>query len=242
MGGAEVQIRGSKITIVGPVDIRPLACDTDHPDLCDRSARLLGLIYGSQNQQLQQLAVTFDLITRPYGSQGQQLEQDTVTNSLTSVGHPHDDIHEGKKYIYSDIVTGLGASATQLYLFTAPNTVTRIHMLPFVESSLGVQITLFEAPTITLNGTVQTPINHNRNSLNTATLTVYKTPTVTGNGTQLSTREIGSVAASGRSPGTSSEDRNENEFVLKQNTPYLLRIVTLAANTDVTTILHWYEI
>lgn len=44
MGSAEVQIRGAKATIQGQVDIRPLSCNTDHPDICDRASRLVGIV------------------------------------------------------------------------------------------------------------------------------------------------------------------------------------------------------
>lgn len=61
MGGAEVQIRSSKTTIIGSVNIRPLSCDTDHPDICDRSSRILGIIAGNL-AQLQQRPVSNELL------------------------------------------------------------------------------------------------------------------------------------------------------------------------------------
>lgn len=63
MGGAEVQIRGAKATIQGQVNIRPLTCATDSPDICDRSSRLLGIVSGNLSQ-LQQRSGTFDLLVQ----------------------------------------------------------------------------------------------------------------------------------------------------------------------------------
>lgn len=175
------------------------------------------------------------------GSQGQPLEQDSITLSIVELGHPHDDIHEGFKYIASDLVTGLGAGATQLYLLITPSTVPKIHMLFDIISTPGLDITIFEGPAVTVNGTPVAAINQNRGSNNTAALSVFKTPTVTANGTQLQIQEIGSGNASGKFGGNTSVDRNESEYLLKPNTAYLIKEVTLSNSTAITTTFHWYE-
>lgn len=166
---------------------------------------------------------------------------DPITGDLIVLQHAHDEIHAGKHFISSDVVKGLGAGATQLYLLTAPNTAKRIHMLIVISSAPGSTITIFEAPTVTANGAAMTAINNERNSANTATLLVFKSPTVTVNGTQLDIEEIGSGSTAGKFSGATSNDRNENEFVLKQNTKYLIQEVALAASTDITTKFIWYE-
>lgn len=177
-----------------------------------------------------------------YGSNQSPAEQDSVTNSLEFTQHPHADIHDGNKYISSDLVTGLGAASTQGYLVTAPNTSKRIHMLFGIESNLGVKIQWFEAPTVNANGAAMDAINQNRNSSNTASLLVFKGPTIGANGTQLDIEEIGSSTNTGKNSGFTSVDRNENEFVLKQGTSYFLLLTAISNSTDITTHFHWYEI
>ncbi len=175
------------------------------------------------------------------GSQGVPFDQDAVTKAITELGHPHDQTHSGNKYLSSDVVTGIGAGATKRYLLIAPNTATRIHLLTVISSVPGSTVTIFEAPTITLNGSLLAKLNQERNSPKIATLSVFADPTVTVNGTQLVTEEIGSGTTAGRFSGSTSADRNELEFILKQNTAYLIAITALAASTDISTKFHWYE-
>jgi hypothetical protein len=50
-------------TAANPVVIRPLDCTTDHVDLCDRAARLVGIVFGNLTQ-LQQRAITNELLVQ----------------------------------------------------------------------------------------------------------------------------------------------------------------------------------
>lgn len=175
------------------------------------------------------------------GSQGVPFDQDPVTKSLVDIGHPHNQIHAGDKFVSSDVVTGIGAGATKRYLLITPNTATRIHLLTVVSSAPGSVVTIFETPTITSNGSPLAKINQERNSPKLTTLSVFADPTITVNGTQLVTEEIGSGTAAGKFSGSTSGDRNELEFVLKQNTAYLITITALSPSTDVSTKFHWYE-
>lgn len=170
------------------------------------------------------------------------LTQDSDTKDLAIIQHAHEEIHAGVHFKASDLVTGLGGSVTQLYLLKTPPS-KEIHLLVVISSAPGVTVTIFEAPTVTANGSAVNPRNSNRNfNDNSATLQVFKSPSVNANGTQLETEEIGSGTASGKFNGATSNDRNEAEIVLKKNTAYLISIVTLSANTDITTKLFWYEI
>lgn len=171
------------------------------------------------------------------------LTVDSISKDLAVIQHAHEEIHEGIHFIASDVVTGLGASTTQLYLLKTPNTSKRIHMLIVISSAPGSTVTIFEGPTITSNGSAMNPRNSERNFSDTAaTLQVFKSPSVSGNGTQLDIEEIGSGNAAGKFNGTTSNDRNETELILKQNTAYLISIVTLSASTDITSKFLWYEV
>jgi len=87
-----VQLRAAGVE-VDPRDRSWVLGATDIPDLSDRAARLLGVVYGSQGQKLQQKASTYELLTDPvdraarvlgliYGSQNQPLQQKASTYEL----------------------------------------------------------------------------------------------------------------------------------------------------------------
>lgn len=96
MGGAEVQIRGSKANIVGPVDTRPLSCDVDHPDICDRSSRILGQVNVTNQINIRPLDCNIDhpdicdsdRAGRLIGITGRNWNLNYATDSVTVVNTP----------------------------------------------------------------------------------------------------------------------------------------------------------
>ncbi|MFA5584609.1 MAG: hypothetical protein WDA09_10385 [Bacteriovoracaceae bacterium] len=96
-------------------------------------------------------------------------------------------------------------------------------------------IEIYEDPTITDNGTEQTPVNRNRKSTNTAGLDVFLTPTASDNGNLLMQEHFGAGQFGG------GEVRGANEFVLKDTKKYLIVVTSEAASNDVTVVLDWYE-
>ena len=161
---------------------------------------------------------------------------DSSTNSLVVIDEAHHELHDGNHFTVQDIQS-VGAASTFYYQITAPNTTKRIHFEFFIQSSgNGLTINIFEAPT-TSAGTSLTAYNRNRNSATSATATVVHTPTVTSTGTTTIHQDYIPAGVN-----RSGETRSENEFVLKQNTKYLIRYVTDAgAGATVVTHLEWYE-
>lgn len=151
----------------------------------------------------------------------------------------HHVIHEGLRYTVHDLAT-VSAATPKIYLIITPNTSTRVHIVFEVEGgAAGVKVELYEGTTTSDNGTAITPINNNRNSSNVTTLSVYKGPTVTLDGTQLTVEQSGSASVGGK---VSGHAEFEEEFVLKQNTNYQLKITTLADLVSVSTQIGWYEV
>ncbi len=107
-----------------------LATISGTPDVnvTDRANRLLGITYGSQGQQLQQKAGTFELLTDPvdrsnrllgitYGSQGQQLQQRGVTFDILTqlrTGGVEYDARQIRSLLSTDIVTPYGSQTQPL--------------------------------------------------------------------------------------------------------------------------------
>ena len=162
---------------------------------------------------------------------------DGATTDLKVILHEHHEIHAGDHYCYYDSVT-LGVSGTQVYLFTTPDTTKWIHLTFVATGSAITTVDLYEGSN-KVGTTLQTVVNSNRNSLNAAGLVIHKA--VTGgdtDGTKIFT--ISSGAASQQSRIGVSAERG-HEFVLKQNTKYLLRITSATASNLTNLQLNWYE-
>lgn len=160
---------------------------------------------------------------------------DRGSGALTVLDFSHHKIHKGDHYTASERVT-LGAAATREYLITTADSSKVPHFLYAVSSGLSVTIDLFEETTKT-GGTAVPSLNNNRRSGNTAETTVTHSPGGAGDGTQILYDSAGGTGG-GRSGG---EARGENEYLLKRNTKYLLRITSGDANNVISIRLHWYE-
>ena len=162
---------------------------------------------------------------------------DGVTHSLVVIDIEHYMIHAQKHYFYTDSVT-LGNAGTQEYLFTTPNSTKEIHMTFAATGSAITQIQFYEAADRT-GTTLQTVYNNNRNSLNTATMTVHKaTSGGTTDGTLIFQLKSGASGGASRSP---SLEQRGHEINLKYNTKYLLRFTSGTADNLCNLQLGWYE-
>lgn len=96
-------------------------------------------------------------------------------------------------------------------------------------------MTVYEGITST-EGTGITEFNRNRNSATEATCVVVHTPTVSNTGTLLRTKHFGT----GKTAGV--ETHENDEWVLKQNTKYLIRLTNATTSANYCTlVLNWYE-
>lgn len=159
---------------------------------------------------------------------------DSTTGALEVIDYAHHEIHSGSSFVYTGYAT-LAASAVQNLLIITPDTTKWAHFTGHVQTSGEATVAFYEGATVSANGTTTTPYNRNRNSATAPTLAIYTGPTVTGDGTLLYSGLIGS----GRSFG--GQVREEAEWILKQNTIYLLRITSAVNDNNVTWALNWYE-
>lgn len=165
---------------------------------------------------------------------------DSVSGARETIDYAHHEIHEGKSFIVSDETTSVANNATVDFLVVTG--VKFPHLVMEVEGDLGLRIQAYEAVTASNNGTALTPVNRNRNSSYVSTVSVYKGPTGLGSITNLLlTHRSGTSANTGRVGGTSRETA---EWVLKDNTKYLLRVTSLSgasSSLNFTLKLNWYE-
>lgn len=104
----------------------------------------------------------------------------------------------------------------------------------------GVHIHLYEAPTITANGTPVTPISKNRARLVPATLQTFTAPSLSAKGTLLFDTL---PPLTGVGVNVSSTDGGITEgWILKKDTAYLFELLntdTSACNFDI--VFEWHE-
>jgi hypothetical protein len=138
-------------------------------------------------------------------------------------------IHDGEEFSIDADGTLLKAATLKLLGITGDK---QVHFDEFFGkfSQGAVRISLYEAPTITANGTPILPVCSNFEIDNTAELAVHSNPTTTANGTFKAKvylpRTGGGANVSGAEGGIAGGR------VLKRNTAYLFLIENLDANVD----------
>jgi len=160
--------------------------------------------------------------------------------ALTTIDYPHDEIHEGDAYlaVYSALKD---STATAEVRIATPDTTTWAHMVIEIDAALAATAELWEGTTKTHNASnAITPFQRNRNSAGTSGLTICHTPSGTESAAAGLTQYIGAAATGGRvSEGGGASSRHE--FILKQNTAYLIRATSRADGNALSIILDWYE-
>jgi hypothetical protein len=165
---------------------------------------------------------------------------DSSTNCLTILDYAHHEIHSGSHYFCA--YSALKANTETIEVrFATPDTTTWAHMTIDVECALAGTVEMWEATTkthVALNAI--TPWNRNRNSTNSSGLTICHTPGGAEAAAAGLTEYVGAASVSGRVAG-GGEATSRAEFVLKQNTAYLLRATSRADGNALSIILDWYE-
>lgn len=160
---------------------------------------------------------------------------DSATWSIVTIEYEHFQIHEGTYYTVLE-VTDLGNGAVRDIIVVTPDTTEWAHLVWEIEHELETSIQFYRDTLYSDNGTAIQSFNRNGNSTNNSTTLVYHTPTITNVGTLIATIQQGDGKKAGGS------DRLSNEFILKQNTAYLIRITNLTVNNNLIFMkLNWYE-
>lgn len=175
------------------------------------------------------------LKTTAFGSTGIEAKQDRSTGAMACVDYEHLEVHAGGHFFIKDWTDIAGGAAVD-FLVVTPNTTKWAHMLFEFAFEAEANIAIYEGAEASANGTPIPVNNRNRNSANTAGLTVFAGPTVTATGARLA----GYKAGSGKSVG--GDARASAELVLKQNTKYLIRVVNdTVSNNWCDYLADWYE-
>ena len=159
---------------------------------------------------------------------------DASSNSFQFVDYPHHETHEGDSYVAS-YAADISIGNDLLFLVITPTT-PEMHAVLDIQCESETDISLFEAPTTSANGTSVAAINKRRTGTPpTAGATVFHTPTVSANGTLLANQHIGSGKGGG------AEIQGRDEWILKPGgTKYLIKCTATAAGY-ISAAIRWYE-
>jgi hypothetical protein len=160
----------------------------------------------------------------------------TSDGSVVSIDPAHDQVHRGQSFLtydYKELPNG----AVGDYIFKVPAMYPKqVHFVLQAENTLEALYQFYEGTTVSAYGVEMPSFNRNRNSSKVALMKLYVGPSITSVGTLLFQAKVGLDKSYG---GTV---RSEQEFVLKDNTNYLLRVTNQASGTNtINGISNWYE-
>lgn len=165
---------------------------------------------------------------------------DPLHNCVVVLDEEHSKIHQGKLFTLAKRVNIANVGGVATFLGIVPAAVYP-HFRNITVSSDGgpFDVDFYEGTTVSANGAAIAAYNNNRNATTVPGLLVYDTPTITADGILLEPILIPGTKQSGSLGSDSS-----NEWILKENTKYLIRITnnTTGAGTSRFTInMFWYE-
>lgn len=161
-------------------------------------------------------------------------------NALTVVTETNRAKHDGTDFSVDAEGTLIRATALVILGVTGSK---QVHFDEFIGrfSQGNVRISLYEAPTVTANGTPISTTCSNFEQNNPSQLAVYSTPTVTTNGVRKALVRLPLTGGGANVSG--AEGGIAKGRVLKRNTQHLFIIENLDANVDITYGLNfeWHE-
>lgn len=160
---------------------------------------------------------------------------------------PHHRIHEGVFATVNTISTGLLVANPKYFLLKTPGILpdgTAIfgHVIFSVSANLGIKIELFEDAVVSNDGTSLSAFLNNRSPPTNMPLVVtgftFEDPTVTSEGNRIFVQLVGSTTTGGTG---GPRNRDEEEFIFKIATKYLIKITPLIDGVTITLIISNYS-
>lgn len=163
---------------------------------------------------------------------------DSLTGADMAIAYDHHEIHAGHAYHVSDVQAV--ATSTKYWVVTTPDTLDWAHMIFCVSGTGEILVTITEGgdrtPTTGLS-----EINRDRNSSNTAGVAVHRDYTAgTTDGAVTIWQSRTGTTSQGGNLSIGPADGGRPEYVLKQNTQYIIAVQTFAS-IYVSLELDWYE-
>lgn len=165
---------------------------------------------------------------------------EAISGARKIIAPEHEAIHSGVHFTATHNVTvGTATAVTVLIQTPASSEDKHIHFVCDVQTNKGATWTLSEAPNAS-GGTTLVALNNDRNSSISNPATLTHTVTYVSSGTILETHISGSAGTPQSKTGGAAEVRNE--WILKEGTLYLIRVVAEESDTKVSVgILYYYR-
>ena len=182
---------------------------------------------------------------------------DPMTGALMTIDYPHHELHSGSSFTasYTNVTTNNNLHRSAIG-FTTPNTTKWFHSIAAISASDPAEVFVCEAATIDDDdGTQAVAYNRNRNSAKVSTvLSLEGTPTA-GSITTFTEAQVvaatftcgtelayGVIQEGGGPQAVGGVARGIQEWILKQNTTYVIVVKNTAQNPNAHNIrLDWYE-
>lgn len=166
------------------------------------------------------------------------LPVDSVTGAVQTIDWEHSRIHSSKGFLLNGKHTIANGASLDVLLSNPAGNYPHLRAVTADVTGAPFSIYIYEAPTVSANGTAAPAKNLNRNSAVAANLLTYTGPTVTTVGTELEC----SVIPGAKQTGGSGTENIQMEWILKSNTLYLVRLTNNSGGSEDASIkLFWYE-
>ena len=162
---------------------------------------------------------------------------DKSTAATETIDYAHHEIHSGDHY-YVEGYTTISTDGVLKVALVTPNTAKWAHLTWDISSNGMLTSEFYEDAEGISGGSEVTPLNNNRNSSNTSSITLTSGVTATGDGTLISKSKWGGT---GFKVVTGGAGARADELVLKQDTTYLRKFISGSDNNIISFKAMWYE-
>ena len=165
------------------------------------------------------------------------LNFDALTDVPIVIDYAHHETHDGNHYEAHIRTPVLGDGDTAEMFIRTPDTSVRCHFIASFSAELVAHADILESATVSLSGSVVPFFNNDRNYSNGSDVAVRSSPTLITSGTRIDALDFGG-GKKGESGGLGG---SRNEWILKQGTVYILRMLSEAADNHGVIKAAWYE-
>ena len=163
----------------------------------------------------------------------------TAITPIPRVDLAHHRIHESRYFSVTATAQNLLAGIPKNFMILSPPaTISIAHVISIINVTPGAIFKFFEDTVTSSDGTILGSVNQDRNNPVIATGFAFEDPIVISEGIRIFSQIIGSTIEGGTG-GT--RNRNEEEFLFKPLTKYLLQITPLSNNTILSIQLRAYR-
>jgi hypothetical protein len=154
-----------------------------------------------------------------------------ATGGVETIDKMHQSVHRGDFFSGGQVFTGVSDNASR-FIMLRSELGANVHCV-FSTVTRGDAISyIYEAPTITSDGTPLNLTNHNRKNIKPPEALAFHTPTIAAKGDQMNGAQLVSGGRGNQATGA-SDQIFDNELILKEGVNYLFEVENKAGNNAV---------